>query len=317
MCDVARKRGRQRMARVTLDGQPLGIADVLAVARAGAAVELGAEAHRRLLLARGEVEAVLASGRAVYGINTGFGSLSRVRIPSEDLAALQRNLILSTAAGVGDPLPDRRGARHAAAARRLAGPRPLRRPPRSGGAARRPAEPRCHPAGPGQGSVGASGDLAPLAHLALVLIGEGEATSAGERLPGASALRRAGLTPVVARREGGAGADQRHPPDGRARRARRPRRGDAARERRGRQPRMSLEALAGQPRARSTLASTRCARNPARQRQRRAPAGAAGGERDRREPPHRRPARAGPLLAALHPAGARRHARHARPLHRA
>ena len=185
------------MATVTLDGQPLAIADVAAVAREGAAVVLGAEAHRRLLLARCEVDAVLTSGRAVYGINTGFGSLSRVRIPSEDLAALQRNLILSTAAGVGDPLPAEvvRGMLlllAASLARGHSGVRPhvaellvdlLNR--------------GVTPVVPASGSVGASGDLAPLAHLALVLLGEGEATLAGERLSGAVALDRAGLQPIV------------------------------------------------------------------------------------------------------------------------
>ena len=153
------------MATVTLDGGPLAIADVLAVAREGAAVEIGAEAHRRLLLARSQVEAVLASGRAVYGINTGFGSLSRVRIPTEDLATLQRNLILSTAAGVGDPLPDEVVRAMllllvASLCRGHSGVRPavaeLLVGLLNGGVT---------PMVPASGSVGASGDLAPLAHL--------------------------------------------------------------------------------------------------------------------------------------------------------
>lgn len=191
------------MATVTLDGGPLAIADVLAVAREGATVDLGVEAHRRLLLARSQVEAVLASGRAVYGINTGFGSLSRVRIPSEDLATLQRNLILSTAAGVGDPLPDEVVRAMllllvASLCRGHSGVRPAVAELLVGLLNR-----GLTPVVPASGSVGASGDLAPLAHLALVLLGEGEAIFSGERLPGGVALERAGLRPVVlAEKEG-------------------------------------------------------------------------------------------------------------------
>ena len=176
----------------------------------------------RLAAARGVVEDALASGRTVYGVNTGFGDLVTVSIAAEDTAQLQLNLIRSHAVGSGDPLPEPvvRGMMWLLS-------NSLRRG-RSGvrvELVERLLDLLVHgvtPVVPSRGSVGSSGDLAPLAHLALVLIGEGEATFDGERLAG---RRRAAPGRPGARRadrQGRARADQRHAPDGGRRRARDP-----------------------------------------------------------------------------------------------
>ncbi|CAN5346205.1 histidine ammonia-lyase [soil metagenome] len=185
-------------AAVGLDGRSLTLADVGAVAREGAPVQLSAEARQQMLRTRGVVEAAADSGDAVYGVNTGFGKLSEVSIPRDQIDALQVNLIRSHAAGVGDPLPvEETRAMMLLRANVLAGGRTGARP--------EVAELLCsmlnsglHPVVPEQGSVGASGDLAPLAHLALPLIGEGELFHAGSLRRGAAAdvLRAAGLAPI-------------------------------------------------------------------------------------------------------------------------
>jgi histidine ammonia-lyase len=172
--------------------------DVASVARSGRAVTLAPEAMDRMRASRAVVERVVAEGRTVYGVTTGFGDLANVGINPAQTAELQRNLVRSHAAGVGDPLPVEvvRAMlllRANALAIGLSGVRPEL------------VELLCgmlngevHPVVPSRGSVGASGDLAPLAHLALVLIGEGEAwVDDGGPGPGAAALTRAGLTPVV------------------------------------------------------------------------------------------------------------------------
>src|SRR6266545_5686781 len=139
----------------------------------------------------------------VYGVNTGFGDLATVRIPMGELRALQRNLIRSHAAGVGDPLPvDVVRAVLLLRANTLAAGRSGVR----AGLAEMLLEMLdrgVHPVIPQHGSVGASGDLAPLAHAALVLIGEGEAFVDGVRMPGGEALRKKGLSPIeLAAKEG-------------------------------------------------------------------------------------------------------------------
>jgi histidine ammonia-lyase len=141
---------------------------------------------------------VAASGSAaIYGVNTGFGKLASVKVAPEDTAQLQRNLIVSHAAGVGEPMPPRivhlmMALKSLSLARGASGVRweviALIEAMRRHGVV---------PVVPAQGSVGASGDLAPLAHMAAAMIGEGEAWYRGERLAGGEALRRAGLTPVV------------------------------------------------------------------------------------------------------------------------
>ncbi|WP_415715570.1 histidine ammonia-lyase [Roseibium sp.] len=152
-----------------------------------AAINLAAE--RVAIAARGE--------EAVYGVNTGFGKLASVKIAAEDTATLQRNLILSHCCGVGEAL-DRTTTRLMMVLKLLSLGR--------GASGVRfevlqliedCLEKGVTPVVPSQGSVGASGDLAPLAHMTAVLIGEGEAEFDGARLPGRVALERAGLTPVV------------------------------------------------------------------------------------------------------------------------
>ena len=185
------------MRHVLIDGDTLALEEVAAVARGEARVELAPAARERVRAARALVEARLSDGEAHYGINTGFGTLAEVRIGGADLEKLQRNLVLSHAAGVGQPLSAAEARalvllRANVLAKGLSGVR----------------EPTLDllvellnrgvvPVVPERGSVGASGDLAPLAHLALVLIGDGEAWHGGERLAGGEALRRAGLRPVV------------------------------------------------------------------------------------------------------------------------
>lgn len=184
-------------AAVALDGRSLTIADVVAVARHGARVTLSPAAREAMLATRAIVEAAAASGEAVYGVTTGFGRLSDVAIEPSRIDELQVNLVRSHAAGVGEPLPpDETRAMMLLRANVLAG----------GHAGARPeiAELLCamlnaglHPLVPEQGSVGASGDLAPLAHLALPLIGEGELRDAAGKTGSAAAmLHDAGLTPV-------------------------------------------------------------------------------------------------------------------------
>jgi histidine ammonia-lyase len=178
---------------VTVDGRTLGIAEVETVARGGAKVVLDPDARTRVAAARRVVDEILDSGEVVYGINTGFGKLAEVRISPDQLEQLQLNLLLSHACGVGEPFAEdvvraMLLLRANVLATGHAGCRPL--------VVERILElldAGVHPMVPSQGSVGASGDLAPLAHLALVLVGEGEAVVKGERLSGAAALELAGL----------------------------------------------------------------------------------------------------------------------------
>ena len=153
----------------------------------------------RALVARGAaaVEAVLASGEPVYGINTGFGKLASVRIGREDLAALQRNIVLSHAAGVGEPMPAAvarlmMALKIASLARGASGVRP-----ETIDLLAAMLERDVIPVVPGQGSVGASGDLAPLAHMAAAMIGVGDVYAAGAPMPAAEALAAAGLQPAA------------------------------------------------------------------------------------------------------------------------
>jgi len=161
-------------APVTLDGHSLSIADVVAVARANAPVALNPKALEAVSASRRAVEAAVERGETIYGVNTGFGKLAHVRIPPEQARQLQLNLIRSHASGVGDPL-----GQDAVRAMMLLRANVLAR----GTSGVRPAVPellvemlnrKIHPTVPSQGSVGASGDLAPLSHLALAMIGEGE-----------------------------------------------------------------------------------------------------------------------------------------------
>ena len=185
---------------VVLDGSPLSIRDVARVARAtlGAPVRLALapSAREAVVRSRAVVTTALQSGKAVYGLNTGFGSLSRVRIPHERACELQRNIIRSHAAGVGEYLP-REVSRAlmvvlaASLARGKSGIRveTLERIVDLVNA-------HVDPAIPSRGSVGASGDLAPLAHAALVLLGEGECWHNGKIQPAAWVTKSYGFPPL-------------------------------------------------------------------------------------------------------------------------
>lgn len=178
-------------------GVPLTIENVVHVARWRETVTLAAEARGKILECRNYVEQLVTENRTVYGLTTGFGKLASVRIGTADLRALQRNLLLSHAVGVGEPFPI-----EIVRAMLL-----LRAHSLSTGFSGVRAEVidllvEClnrgiHPIVPSQGSVGASGDLAPLAHMSLTLIGEGQAEYRGEVLASEAALARADLQPLT------------------------------------------------------------------------------------------------------------------------
>ncbi len=191
------------METVFLDGQSLTLAEIEAVALAGCPVAIAPTALGRVAESRALIEEILGAGQTVYGVNTGFGKLSDVRIPAEKLTELQFNLVRSHAGGVGQPLSEAesRGMlllRANVLAKGFSGVRPalleLLVALLNAGV---------HPVIPEKGSVGASGDLAPLAHLALVVIGEGEAFYRGVRMAGSAALQRAKVEPLqLAAKEG-------------------------------------------------------------------------------------------------------------------
>ena len=184
---------------IHLTGSDLTLEQLVAIADDYAPVALDPDAARRVDAARAVVDQHAAGDEPVYGINTGFGALAEQRIAHDALGALQVNLLRSHAAGVGEPLPVRAvRASMALRANVLAkGYSGIRRSTleRLLDLLNR----RVHPRVPSRGSVGASGDLAPLAHLSLVLIGEGEAVVADDpRLhPGREALTIAGLDPIA------------------------------------------------------------------------------------------------------------------------
>jgi histidine ammonia-lyase len=187
------------IAMIALDGSSLTLDAIARVAHEREPVSIAPAAASRVRAARDVVERHAATGAAVYGVNTGFGALADVAIPADQLSRLQLNLLRSHAAGVGDPLG-------VPAVRALAALRANVLAKGFSGVRLETLEALIamlnagvHPYVPSRGSVGASGDLAPLAHLALVLVGEGEAlddASPQGRLPGAAALARAGLRPV-------------------------------------------------------------------------------------------------------------------------
>ena len=179
-----------------LDGASLTVADLLAVAEGARPVALAAEARARMQSTRDVVEGIAARGEVVYGVTTGFGKLSDIAIPADQLAQLQVNLVRSHAVGVGPRL-----ARAEVRAMMLLRANVLAK----GFSGARPAlaellcgmlNADCWPDVPEQGSVGASGDLAPLAHLALALLGEGMLNHPGGRGPAAEVLQAHGLAPV-------------------------------------------------------------------------------------------------------------------------
>ena len=186
-----------------LSGQALSLSDVAKVAYGRERIQIAATARKRMAASRKVIEDIVARDTVVYGVNTGFGKLADVRIPHEDIEALQLNLVRSHACGIGPPLsePEVRAMmllRANVLALGLSGIRPevvqllcemLNQ--------------RVHPVVPEKGSVGASGDLAPLAHLALSLIGEGEAFFDDQRMASSEALKFVKLRPVqLAAKEG-------------------------------------------------------------------------------------------------------------------
>jgi histidine ammonia-lyase len=181
---------------VSLNGNDLTIEQVCAVARSDEKVAIAQEAIEAIERSRAVVEKLAAGDAPVYAVNTGVGLLADVRVPTADLAALQRNVVRSHAAGVGVPLRTSEVRammliRANVLAKGFSGIRTI------------VAQRLCDllnsgvtPVVPSRGSVGASGDLAPLAHMALVLMGEGEAEYQGTRMKGAAALRLAGIEPI-------------------------------------------------------------------------------------------------------------------------
>src|SRR2546430_11486841 len=179
-----------------LHGQKLTLAEIATVALGDAPVKVSSSARPGVIASRRVVEDIVARDDIVYGVSTGFGKLSDVRIPHDALAELQLNLVRSHACGIGNPLsePEARAMMLLRANVLALG---------FSGIRLEIIETLCEllnrhvsPVIPEKGSVGASGDLAPLAHLALSLIGEGEAFFQGERMESREALRRAGLKPV-------------------------------------------------------------------------------------------------------------------------
>jgi histidine ammonia-lyase len=182
-------------AEVVITGAPVGIGELLEIAR-GARVELADDARATIVASRAVVDEVLARGRPVYGVNTGVGHQHDVRVPDDELRAMQHQLVAMHATGIGPPLPT--VVVRAALATRLVG---ITRG-RSGAS---PAvadalvallNAGVHPVVASVGSVGA-GDLGQMATMALVAVGSGVAELDGETLAGAEALRRAGITPLV------------------------------------------------------------------------------------------------------------------------
>jgi histidine ammonia-lyase len=190
-------------APLILDGGPLTLSEIESVAVYLRGVSVTPRTIGRVAMSRRVIEEILEAGQTVYGVNTGFGKLADVRIPPELLAQLQTNLVRSHACGLGQPLSDAESRamlllRANVLAKGFSGIRPdllqLLVVMLNAGV---------HPVIPAKGSVGASGDLAPLAHLALVVLGEGEAFFQGRRMPGAEALSSAGLRPLpLAAKEG-------------------------------------------------------------------------------------------------------------------
>lgn len=181
---------------IELNGQSLSLEQIAEVARGSERVRLAAGARARVEASRAVVERIVEEGRVVYGVNTGFGKLSDYSIPRAELRELQLNLVRSHSCGVGVPLAaDETRAMMLLRANVLA----------LGYSGARPVvvetliemlERNVVPVVPEKGSVGASGDLAPLAHLALAVIGEGESVYEGTRMASAEALARAGIRPV-------------------------------------------------------------------------------------------------------------------------
>jgi histidine ammonia-lyase len=192
-----RRNDRQPPMTLALTGNDLTLENVYEVALDGGEVSLAPDARERMDASRAVIDRLVASGETAYGVNTGFGKMASVRISTDQIRQLQTNLVRSHAVGVGALLsePEVRAMillRANAIAKGFSGIRPVAADTLCAMLNR-----RVHPVIPSQGSVGASGDLAPLAHLAQVVIGEGEADYQGRRVAGGEAMRLAGIAPIA------------------------------------------------------------------------------------------------------------------------
>lgn len=182
---------------LALTGNDLTFENVYEVALGGRAVSLSDDARARMDASRGVIDRLVQSGEVAYGVNTGFGKMASVRISRDQIRQLQTNLVRSHAVGVGPLLGEAEVRaimllRANAIAKGFSGIRPV-----AADTLCEMLNRRVHPVIPSQGSVGASGDLAPLAHLAQVVIGEGEADYQGRRMVGTEAMRLAGIAPIA------------------------------------------------------------------------------------------------------------------------
>lgn len=179
-----------------LNGQTLTLEQIAAIAFGDEHVEVAPSARSRITASRKVIEQIVARDAVIYGVNTGFGKLSDVSVPKDELRQLQLNLVRSHACGIGDPLsePEVRAMMLLRANVLTLGFSGIRCDVIE--SLCEMLNCRVHPVVPEKGSVGASGDLAPLAHLALSVIGEGEVFFEGQRMPTAEALQRAKLKPI-------------------------------------------------------------------------------------------------------------------------
>jgi histidine ammonia-lyase len=189
------------MTDILLDGEHLSLEDLYRLVFDGVPAGIQPTAIERMNGSRAVIERLIAPdnprGGAIYGVNTGFGKLASVRISPGEIGQLQLNLVRSHACGVGAPLDEyitraMLALRANALTKGFSGVRPV-----VAGTLAAMLNRSVLPVIPSQGSVGASGDLAPLAHLALVAIGEGEATYQGRKMPGGEAMRAAGIAPLA------------------------------------------------------------------------------------------------------------------------
>lgn len=189
--------------KIHIDGQAISLADLRAAWQTSTSVTIGKSAARRIAASNAHIASVLAGGEQVYGVNTGFGQLAQVRVSDDELVHLQKNLVRSHAVGVGEDLPD-------SCVRLIMIMKVIALAQGCSGVRLALVERLCdlinkeiYPCIPAKGSVGASGDLAPLAHMACVLIGEGSASVNGAIVPALEALETAGLEPLsLAPKEG-------------------------------------------------------------------------------------------------------------------
>jgi histidine ammonia-lyase len=183
--------------KVAIDGEHLALASLYGIVFDRAEAEIAASARERMNASRAVIERLIEAETAVYGVNTGFGKMASTRISRDEIRQLQLNLVRSHACGVGAPLGETTvramlALRANAIAKGFSGVRPAIAETLVAMLNR-----GLHPVIPSQGSVGASGDLAPLAHLAEVAIGEGRAIFQGASMTGAEAMRAAGIAPLV------------------------------------------------------------------------------------------------------------------------